>query len=290
MNIKSDSKELIRDLSKSIIHLQRIGSDIYGLSNEDSDEDYLNIYIDTDENYRSFLWEHNQIQFKFKNADVNYVELGLFVRNILSGDSTVSFEILFSNDLLKNEKLSWITDFKMDFASYKIIKSYLGLAKRDLKEAKSISNNFEKINKRTRNKLSHAIRGLIFAEMLINNDFKLILNEKRSTTNKTNLSDLKFISYVKEGILDNKLSEIYKNVELGINKSRIELNDKLNKNEIKQYMSKERLMELDNLVKQTILKNKPNHNIDYGDMFYKTMTEGLNYKQTLDTTSTDTYT
>lgn len=176
MNIHFTDEKLFTDLNTQSVGAVKVGSHMYGLDNENSDVDWLTIYIQPVANRTSFLWEHHQLQFKKNNIDYNYTDIQTFIRNTLNGDSTINFEVLWSEDL-KKTKLGWLPNYKQHFINYNIIHGYLGLAARDLKYWNRDTNKGKKHTAETHKKLSHFVRGVIFAKMLINGYFKLDLSE-----------------------------------------------------------------------------------------------------------------
>lgn len=111
-----------------------IGSHLYGLNDENSDKDYLIIYHPFINQLVSPFANHHQYQYKDieNNIDYNLVDIITFIKNLVSGDSVINYELLHSTDF-KNSSLGWLSDYIKDFRTYNICKSYLGMAKRDLK-------------------------------------------------------------------------------------------------------------------------------------------------------------
>jgi len=138
-------------LQKLVEKSYRIGSHLYGTSNENSDVDVLCVY-DPDEFISLTITEFNCThQFQYKdvenNIDYIYTTSPQFRLNQMSGESTINSDVLL---FIGNPKLEACF-------TYKVIKGYLGMAKRDLKQYKE-----------GRHKLIHAKRGLYCAEMLMN--------------------------------------------------------------------------------------------------------------------------
>ena len=131
------------------------GSHLFGLNDENSDEDKFIIMAQSNSFANSFLWASNNIQFKTENEDKLYSTLQNFLVNIFNGEATYNFELIH-DEQVKNSSLKFLYDMRQDFYSYNIIKAYIGLAKRDLKYAIHNGKRF-----------SHAIRGLVSAEMLL---------------------------------------------------------------------------------------------------------------------------
>jgi len=258
MNIHFKDENLLKQLRRNTISSNIIGSKLYKLNNENSDTDYLNIYL---ENNNSFYWLNHQLQYKTDNEDHNFCELKIFIRNLLSGDTTINFELIqagvFQGDL------EFLNDFKNDLVNYNILKAYVGLAKRDLKRFTSEKNL---------KKLAHCFRGVVFAKQLIY-EGKLTLN-----------LDTYYFNYFKNKISDR---EIFKNILNGddslkyvlkehISELKQIINYLLEESKIKRIMDINRLKELDDYVKEIYKKNDIEE-IDYGDILYDVIENGVRY-------------
>lgn len=139
-----------------------IGSDLWGTRTEESDTDILRLYdiwwgddedlvIDSYPNIHPFQYDCDAT-----NTDYLWLTGKQFLRNLMSGDSTINAEVFMF--------LMSTPDEHMDLVrTYKVIKSFLGFVKRDVKAYKPEINN-PKSNKRG----FHAARGLYIAEMLLN--------------------------------------------------------------------------------------------------------------------------
>ena len=147
-----------------------VGSKLYGLDNENSDTDYLIIYNPFKNELTSPFTNHHQYQYKDveNNIDYNLVNVVDFVRNLVSGDSTINYELLHSKDFQENESLGWLSKYIDKFSTYNICKSYLGMAKRDithLNKRKTISDKLSGF--------MHAVRGLISAQYIMGGCYTL---------------------------------------------------------------------------------------------------------------------
>lgn len=128
-----------------------IGSHLYGTTHADSDTDYLCIYATSDEELYSGLPTHHQFQYKdlAGNTDWNYCSELQFRKNLYSGESVIHADIVL---------FTGYSDKKLELCrTYKVIKAYLGFARRDLKESA----------KGNEKKLWHAARGLYCAAELL---------------------------------------------------------------------------------------------------------------------------
>ena len=97
MNIHFEDKDLFEQLKRESLVKVKVGSHLYGMETDESDVDYLYIYLKPENMKDSFIWEHHQLQYKEDGVDHNFVDLHTFIRNILTGDSTINFEVLHSN-------------------------------------------------------------------------------------------------------------------------------------------------------------------------------------------------
>jgi predicted nucleotidyltransferase len=303
MNIHflEEDEKLLTSLNNLTIESFIIGSHMYNLNNEKSDLDFLNIYLEPKSNLSSVLWEHHQLQYKRtlnnKNIDENYTTLQGFIRNILTGDATINFEILFSEDLDKSESLGWLYKYRKDFIGYNIIKSYLGLAKRDLKYYIKDTKNLKYHDEETDKKLFHFIRGVFSARMLlINNDLNLnyngLLNNeiKKIIKNQNIKTEYDLLFAIKNNILfdkfidnetkiliyhklTNHFSTLMDNLRLKI------LKDKIESKSIFKYMNPIVLKEIDEQIKETYTLeiNTDISEIDYGNLFYNVLENGVSY-------------
>jgi hypothetical protein len=156
MNIHINKEEHIY-LQTLLIEKHLIGSRLYEVASDESDTDYLCIFKTFPEELESHLPNFHQFQYKDIKNNIDYIyssELQ-FYKNLSSGDSTINADvILFSEEKYSNEE-------KLNLCrTNKIIKAYLGFAKRDLKQIKSEGKS----------KLKHAYRGLTCAKKLIENE------------------------------------------------------------------------------------------------------------------------
>jgi len=189
MNIKKNinkDKELFDNLIKSSFVKIEIGSKMYGLEHENSDTDILCIYNTSKRELLMFDRSHHQIQFKVDGVDYLFVNIHTFISNTISGDSTINFEIINSKSLLGTE-LDFLYKYKYYFYNYKIIRSYLGLARRDLKRINIDSKtDFDK-NK----KIAHAYRGLKTAKKIYDLKYGFFSNYSSIFLTKNEINEIK---------------------------------------------------------------------------------------------------
>lgn len=269
MNIHFTDKKLLDSLNEATVATIKVGSHMYNLDNADSDNDYLNIYFDES---NSFMWEHHQLQYKDENTDRNFTTLQGFIRNAMTGDATINIEVIFSEEL-KNSNLNFLYKHRYSFINYNIIKSYLGLAKRDLKYYKKDTSNLRNHTKETNKKLSHFVRGIIFAKMLLSGYF--VVDMEDTNTFGDFVPDLDLLTRIKDGTTEAMNAELVHYFENAMNELRIELNHKLETGQISRFMDPVKMKALDKEVKNQGLIDEVN--IDYGDIFYEALEKGIQY-------------
>ena len=260
MNIHID-KSLNESLKRGTILTCEIGSPMYDLSTKDSDKDLLSIYI---HNTGSFLWEHHQFQYKEDDVDYNYSTLQGFIRNLLTGDATINFEVLYSKEI-ENSPLSFLAKNKEKFITYNVIKSYLGLAKRDFKKANSGK------------KLSHAIRGVMMAEDLLKGEFSLTGKNRWSKANWFETDNHELLKEIKdETINKNKLFMVKDEFIVLMDELRFKLNERLRLGTIDRVGDPEFLMNLDIQI-MTINENYESTDLVATKKSYEVLEYGVSY-------------
>lgn len=176
MNIHFTDKELFKKLKAATLVKCLVGSHMYGTNNVNSDKDYLYIYATSENELLSPFKAHHQLQYKEDGVDYNFVSLHNFINNTLSGDSTINFEVIYS-DILDNTSLNWLSENKNMFITYSVIRSYIGLTRRDINHYGKYKSDKERIKRFT-----HILRGMLYTKDLLLNkfDFK-VCNEKTIT-------------------------------------------------------------------------------------------------------------
>lgn len=172
MNIHFTDQKVFELLKQASIFSIEIGSKMYGTFDEESDTDILYIYLPCIEELTSFVSTHHQFQYKENGIDHLFINIFQFFRNALNGDSTINFEVIH-HPSLENSALDWIYRNRNIFINYRIVKSYLGLARRDLKQVAKEGTLRDK-NKR----IAHILRGYHFCQSLLINDFTPIITGK----------------------------------------------------------------------------------------------------------------
>lgn len=258
MNIHfSDTETLEKLLAASLVKL-KVGSHLYNLQDENSDTDYLYIYAPFENEKNSFSFSHHQFQYKniLENADYNFVSLPNFIRNAINGDSTINYECINSQQIEKSV-LSFLYEMRHEFNNYMIIRSYCGLARRDIKHMNR-SNDIRERNK----SLSHIYRGYYFAMSIYENNFSNILPVDQF---------LKIKSF--KDITDDQIRNTYRdNVSEQINLFREQINLDVNKGKITRFMRVEAQKNLDmhlqSLYKTDFYKSKIGKEINMEPIYH----------------------
>lgn len=252
MNIHID-RPIFEQLLKSTIYSTIIGSKMYGTDDEYSDTDILHIFYPSVNMTRSFIHTHHQLQFKQDNIDYIFVDIFNYIRNCLSGDSTINYEVMQN-----------IPFFDASiFRNYKIIRSYLGLARRDIKE-------ISKLNGRDKHKKAgHIMRSYNFAKSILDDNFNSkitgsLLDEYRSIKNMSNKELHDYVMVYRD-----KISEL-----------RITLNDifETDTNNIPRYCSINNQKRIDRQLNNILITHKRLQQ-PYIDitMIYDMNENGINY-------------
>jgi len=223
MNIKKDiekDKELFDNLMKATFVKVEVGSRMYGLEHENSDTDLLCIYNTSKRELNMFDRSHHQIQFKVDDIDYLFINIHSFLSNAVSGDSTINFEVINSIKLLGTE-LDFLYKYRKYFYNYKIIRSYLGLARRDLKRIDIDGKTEFGKNK----KIAHAYRGLNTAQKIIHNIFRN--TDDNIFLNNSEIEEIKENIWTLENWKDRKeiSEELMKMIDelsyMGVNEQRV---------------------------------------------------------------------
>jgi predicted nucleotidyltransferase len=178
MNIHFDNKEVFEELKRLSIFNIKIGSWMYGTNDEFSDSDILYIYVPSYEEMNSMASNHHQFQYKEDGIDHIFVDIYNFIKNSLNGDSTINFEVINHPSLIGTD-LEFLYNMRLAFSNHKIIRSYLGMARRDIKHISNGATDRDK-NK----KLNHVLRGYTFCELIIAKCFNTNIPKGSSLYNK----------------------------------------------------------------------------------------------------------
>lgn len=194
MNIKIN-KEENEYMKEMLVKTQIFGSRLYGTHTKDSDHDIMCFYAPGIEWSVQMCTYPSQHQFQYDDVENNtqyvWTTLTQFWQNVYSGDSTINSDIILFSNIFKVDKLKTLR-------CYKVIKAYLGFAKRDLKNPKG------------KNKLFHAERGLYIAKCLMNNKLPSLDYIKSM---KGNDNDPFFLRNM-ERVLREKCNKMYEHGEL----------------------------------------------------------------------------
>lgn len=180
------------------------GSKLYGLNNENSDTDIMMIY-ETPESWHQqlqFYVVNHQFQYKDRENNIDYIFTSIeqFWRNLINGDSTINTDIFLFSDMFDYDKTLKLSLVR----TYRIMKAYLGFAKRDFKKIAEGNH-----------KLIHGIRCLYMVETLIANELPTIEGLKKYIENNKT-KDFEFLTN-------------------GESMLRFKISDMLNKKEINHY-------------------------------------------------------
>lgn len=178
MNIHFYNKEAFEELKRVTIFKTVVGSHMYGTEDKYSDIDMLYVYMPSIEEITSISKNHHQFQYKEDGIDHIFVSIYDLIMNTLSGNSTIFFEVINHPSLVGTE-LEFLYNMRHSFSNHKIIRSYLGMARRDVKHISNGSTDRDK-NK----KLNHVLRGYYFCEQILVNGFNPIIPKGSTFHNK----------------------------------------------------------------------------------------------------------
>jgi hypothetical protein len=175
MNIKITKKQY-DSIKEFVIYKFIFGSHLHGTNNEESDRDVIciidNIFDEfTPKTLGKYLPNQNTFQYDDLENNVQniYMTETQFFNGLFSGDANIVADIVLLSPSFKIEYEYTNEQLLFMCRTYKIIKSYLGMVKRDLKY-------FDKNPK----KQKHCIRGLYMTECLINNILPNVIDIKKS--------------------------------------------------------------------------------------------------------------
>lgn len=152
MNVKIN-KDAHKYLCEQLYSEYLFGSQLHGIANEESDHDFIRVISDSF--YKEFdtLAKHlpNIHSWQYDDEGIQYVWMTerQFYHNLFSGDGNMIADVVILNPTFRDKAL-FLT------RTYKIIKGYLGVAKRDLK-----------LHPHNLKKHFHAFRSLYMAKELM---------------------------------------------------------------------------------------------------------------------------
>lgn len=234
MNIHFKDKDLFEQLKKATLAQVKVGSHMYGTNTENSDTDWLYIYATSENELFSAIQSYHQLQYIEDGVDHNFISLHSFIRNCLSGDSTINFEVIQSG-ALADTPLSWLDDMKESFVTYTIIRSYLGFARRDIKHFHKQKDEYNK-----RKRLGHIIRGYIYARKMLDHHWNFDSANKELSSIELDVSTNTMLRHYETKIseLRNELAEKFNNHTIGYAQHiNVDAGVKLNKQIIELYKS-----------------------------------------------------
>lgn len=265
MNIHIQDQELFQSLRQATLVEIEVGSALYGLKDAESDTDILCIYVPSVNKVNSFLNLHHILQYKDQANRTDYIfeDLFSFVRNCLSGDSSINFEALHT-EALQNADLSFLYQQRKSFYNYNIAKAYLGFGRRDRKFLQASLSQREQAKK-----LTHIYRSYLFCQSLVKGDLAL--------------KDQRLIDAYSEYLLmtyDQKVMEADRIcAEIDTYRKDV-LNIMLEKRQIARFMDQQSQMLLDQSLHVFCLsENFKNKQLDFRDLalFYRANEHGINY-------------
>lgn len=163
MNIFID-RQKFEELCNLEICRVLIGSKLYGTADETSDTDYIVIF----KTPRDFLLNPfiQPYQFQYKdvetNTDYTLVDMISFIRNVVNGQSIVSFEAIMLGQFQDVRLLDFLDNYQREFITSNIIQAYLRFARKDVQNFVRCKTKEQLIKK-----VQHYERCIAFAERLL---------------------------------------------------------------------------------------------------------------------------
>ena len=200
MNIKISKEQHIKLCSYNYSEYI-FGSQLHGIANEDSDFDYVRVISDDFYNNFTTLAKYlpNIHSFQYDDVENNSQYVWMtekqFHHNLFSGDGNMIADIV----ILSGE---W-NDVLFLTRTYKIIKGYLGVTKRDLK-----------LHGTNTKKQFHALRSLYMAKTLMENKLPTVDDIIKLKENGNDLN--KDVLWNEEQELRNKLNDMLNNGEIDL--------------------------------------------------------------------------
>lgn len=257
MNIKKDiilDKELFNNLMDATFVKIEVGSRMYGLEHPGSDTDLLCIYNTSNGELNTFNRSQHQFQFTDNGVDYLFINIHSFISNTLSGDSTINFEVINSPKLIGTD-LEFLYDQRESFYNYNIIRSYLGLAKRDLKRINIDGKTEFGKNK----KIGHAYRGLVTAKNIYTIRYTNIMIDHIYVKE----NDVTAINALHQLNGHLERGEISKEIMSTIDDFRKFINSELDKGRFVKYMAVDDQKVLDTSVNNLLLTTKTKKMVDF---------------------------
>lgn len=160
MNIILNSQEF-KWVKEYVLKEITVGSHLYKTNTEDSDKDCIVVVGESFEYsrfpchiYAPYIYNHHFFFYRDEDSKKDYIitTYKSLIRNTLEGDFIIFAEyLLLEDERVLEEVWNFSYDLKSKLRSYKVIKAFLGFAKRDIKAGR----------------LWHGARCLYFAECLI---------------------------------------------------------------------------------------------------------------------------
>lgn len=263
MNIHFTNESFFKELQENSLVKLEVGSKMYGFDNANSDVDYLYIYLRPYVNDTSFVWEFQPLQYKEDGVDHIFVDLNTFVKHVMTGESTLFFEALHE---LNGTSLQRLYDYRKWFYSYNVIKSYLGLAKRDFKKVSdSITNEYVNYKK-----LHHGVRGYWSAQMVLEGQYS---NQWREMKPETYDAAMR----LKDGKMDVDPRIVIDYYQNWLQVLRVDTTRKLELGKINRIMDPAKMDILDQTIRDiTEITPRCNFHLDM-HYFYEALENGIKY-------------
>ncbi len=262
MNIHFTNESFFKALQENSLVKLEVGSKLYGFENADSDVDFLYIYVRPERNDMSFVWELQPLQYKENGIDHIFVELNTFVKQVMTGESTMFFEALHE---LNDTPLQRLYDYRKEFYSYNVIKSYLGLAKRDLnKVSYSVYSNYVNYKK-----LHHGARGYHSALLVESGEYS---NQWKDLIPHTYKMILGFKNEIVNGDVK-KVVESYQNM---VQILRVDTTRKLELGKMDRIMNPRWMDRIDQIIRDITNQNRKSFHLDM-HYFYEALENGIKY-------------
>lgn len=270
MNIHFTDEKLFDTLMNACLFKTKVGSHTYGTNDKNSDEDILIVYAPCENMLNSLIFKQNihKLQYKKDGNDYIFIDLLTFFQNIINCDNTLDFEAYCEIDFTPYPNMiSQIMIYREDFINHKLMKAYIGRAKKDLNLLKTLSNK----EKSKSNKLLHALRGVLSVQDMIKDNWY---------ENKFEGDKLEALLSCKNPKIDNNFFATCYFVKSEIEICRIRINELLEQKKIEENVSSESLIEIDYLIRDFMqteyFMKKQDYDIDLS-MFADAYCNGIKY-------------
>lgn len=144
------------------------GSGMKGTAGQGSDCDFLHFIPVPGFMAWDFINHNHQLQYREEGFDHIYTTIPMFMKALCEGDTTINHEIVCHN-ALDGTPLSNLKHWLDDLNNYRVLKAYLGIAKRDCKDLRKMfkSQDHRAMNK----KLSFIKDNMYFVDEILERPF-----------------------------------------------------------------------------------------------------------------------